>query len=203
MIANFGHLAAGGGKGQDNAQGQACRCLPFVVIEIPDVALVGHAVADGLGGVNGASAADGQQEIHAFLFAQLNAFIHQAQPGIRHRAAEGHVGDGGRVQGVRDFFQQSGTDDASSAVVNQDLFAAELPDQGGNLCFRAFAEDHLGGRVVIESKHCFPSRLCMMKLNRNLTETMIKLRVNFKSRAFLTASKDRPETVVSDRDIHG
>ena len=95
----------------------------------------------------------------------------------------------------------TGADDASAAVVNQDLFAAELPDQGGNLCFRAFAEDHLGGRVVIESKHCFPSRLCMMKLNRNLTETMIKLRVNFKSRAFLTVSKDRPETVVSGRDI--
>ena len=72
---------------------------------------------------------------------------------IGHRAAERHVRDTRFLQLVRHPLQQPGADHAPPAVMDQDLFAAELPDQRRGLRLRTLAENHLGGRIVIESEH--------------------------------------------------
>ncbi len=147
------HLAARGGEGQYHAQGQAGRGLALVVVEVPDVALVGHAVANGLGGVDRAAAAHGQQEVNALLLAQRDALVHQAQPRVRHRAAQRDIGDAGFIQRVRDLLQKPRAHHAAAAVVDQHLAAAEFPDQLRNPGLRVPAKDHLGGGVVLEIKH--------------------------------------------------
>ena len=58
-----GGLAAGGGQGQHHAHGHGLFRRLFGV-EVPEVPVVGHAHADGLGGVDGAAAAHGQDEVH-------------------------------------------------------------------------------------------------------------------------------------------
>ena len=152
------HFAARRRDGQDDAQGQAGRGLALVIIEIPHVAVVGHAVADGLRAVDGAAAAHGQQEVYAFLFAQFNAFVHQAQVRVRHRTAQGHKGNARRFQRIRDPLQQAGADHAAAAVMDQDLSAAEFLHQVGDPGFRALSENHFRGGIVIESEHRFSLR---------------------------------------------
>ena len=50
--------------------------------EIPEITVIGDAHADGLGGVDDAAAADGQQEICPLCPSKLDTFIHLAAAGI-------------------------------------------------------------------------------------------------------------------------
>ena len=62
------HLAAGGGNGQDNADGEAVGRLALIVIKIPYIALIHRSITDCLCRVDGASASNGQDEINALFF---------------------------------------------------------------------------------------------------------------------------------------
>ena len=97
--AGVARLAAGGGDRQHRADGGARLCRGFAHEKIPDVKFrVGERIADRLGGVDHAAAADGEQEICARALAKLNALAHLAEPGVRLHAAEQLIGDAGCLE---------------------------------------------------------------------------------------------------------
>ena len=80
--AAVGAFAASSGDGQHRADRQGVFNFGFSGEEIPEIAVIGDAHADGLGGVDDAAAADGQQEIYPLCPGKINAFIHLATAGI-------------------------------------------------------------------------------------------------------------------------
>ena len=80
--AAVGAFAAGGGDGQHRANRKRMFNFGFSGEEIPEIAVIGDAHADGLGGVDDAAAADGQQEICPLCPSELDTFIHLAAAGI-------------------------------------------------------------------------------------------------------------------------
>ena len=73
--------------GQDGAHRQGLFDI-FAAVEIPEVTLVHHACGNRLGGIDGAAAAHGQNEVHALPAADFNALVHQAASGVRLHAAQ-------------------------------------------------------------------------------------------------------------------
>ena len=80
--AAVGAFAASGGNGQHRADRQRALNFGLAGEEIPEIAVVGDAHADGFGGVDDAAAANGQQEVHALFPGKGNPFIHLATAGI-------------------------------------------------------------------------------------------------------------------------
>ena len=125
--AAVAHLAAGGGDGEHHAHGHVGRRLALVVVELPHILVrLGQTVAYGLGGVDDAAAAHGQEEVHAFLPAQLYALSHLAQVGIGHNAAQLHMRDALRIQSRLYPVDEPGAHCALAAIVYEHLAAAEL-----------------------------------------------------------------------------
>ncbi len=151
--AAVAHLAACGGDGEHHAHRQAGLGPAGPVVELPHVGLLRQAIGDGFGGVDDAAASHGQNEVYTLLPAQLNAAVHQRQPGVGHHAAQLGVGDLRLIQRGLDPHQQPGPDHAAAAVVNQHFFAALGLDQRAGLLLRALAEHHLGGGVIDEIEH--------------------------------------------------
>ena len=117
------HLAAGGGDGQHTGHGQHLRRRGFAKIEVPDVALVGYAVADALGRVDDAAATDGEQEVDALLAAQLDTLLSQRQTRIGHHAAERNVLYPTLAEQRTDLIEQPRLQGTLSAVMHQHLRA--------------------------------------------------------------------------------
>ena len=91
--ARITHLAASCGNRQHGTEGQTgFRCNTFSP-EIPRVAVIAYAIADSLRRVDHRSAANGQNEVHAFPAAQFNTFFHFGEQRIGHHASQFHVGD--------------------------------------------------------------------------------------------------------------
>ena len=147
------HFTARGGQGQDDADGQAGRCLAGVGVKVPDIAVVGAAVADGFGRVDDAAAADGQQKVGAFLPDEADAFTDQGEAGVGDHAAEFAEGDARFLQQGFDAVEKAAADDAALAVVDQDFFGVLLAEQGGKLGNRIFAEHDFRRGVVHEIAH--------------------------------------------------
>ena len=122
--AGVGGLAAGGGQGQHHAHGQGLLRRLFGE-EVPEIAVVGHAHADGLGGVDGAAAAHRQNEVHALPAAQVDALVHLAAAGVGLDTAQLHPGDAGLPQGSSRIVICAVALDAAAAVDHQHLCAAE------------------------------------------------------------------------------
>ncbi len=120
------HLAAGCRQSEDDADGEAGLRLTLLRIEVPDIAFVGNAITHGLGRIDGTSAADGEDEVNAFLLAELDAFVDQAKTGIGNRAAEAYIGDSSRIQGIRHLLHEAGTDHAATAIMDQNLLTTEF-----------------------------------------------------------------------------
>ena len=80
--AAVGAFAASGGNSQHRADRQRALNFGLAGEEIPEIAVVGDAHADGFGGVDDAAAANGQQEVHALFPGKGNPFIHLATAGI-------------------------------------------------------------------------------------------------------------------------
>ena len=151
------HLAAGGGNGDDDAYRGAGGGGALEVIEIPGVAAVGKAIADGLGRVDDAAAAHGQEEVDALLPAKLQALPYQADAGVGHHAAQLHMGDPRRVQGGLHPVQKPGALDAATAVVDEDLGAPLGLDQLAHLVHCSLSEDYLSRGKVLKIHHnAFP-----------------------------------------------
>ena len=82
------HLRTGRRDRQYDADRKTTVRLTFSFIKIPHIAIIVHAVADGLGGIDHTAPADGKNKVRAFLFTQFNPFIYEGQPRVRHHAAK-------------------------------------------------------------------------------------------------------------------
>ena len=139
------HLGACCRDRQNNTYGKACRGFSLFHIKIPHITLLGirDSVADGLGGIDDTAAADSEDKVNAFLLAQFDPFIDQAQMGIGNNAAQRDMADPGLIQRCTDPVDQAGTDSTLAAIVDQDLGAALLFDQCSESPLSAFSENHL------------------------------------------------------------
>ena len=127
--AAVGALAAGGGNGQHRAHRQRALDFGLAGEEVPEITVVGDAHADGLGGVDDAAAANGQQEVRALLPGQVNAFIHLAAAGIGLDAPQLAPGNARFFQGGGGGVVSAVFPHGAAACHQQHLAAAELAHQ--------------------------------------------------------------------------
>ena len=71
-------FTTGGRNGEDRAYRQSSFGGAFAQVKIPDVVVDDGAHGDGLGRINDATAADGQDQAQLVLFAEFDAFVNQA-----------------------------------------------------------------------------------------------------------------------------
>ena len=147
-----GTLAAGSGDGQHHADGQG-GLRGLAGEKVPEVPVVGDAHGDGLGGVDDAAAADGQEEVDLLLPRHGDAVINQAAARIRLDAAEfdGTQAFGG--DGILHPVKQAGLLCRLAAVDDHDTAAAELLDIAAGFVFAVTAEDKIRGAVKIKGIH--------------------------------------------------
>ena len=81
-------FAAGRRDGQDGRHGQHLLDGLALLVDLPDVPVVKHAHRDGLGRIDGAPAAHGEDQVDVLLPAQRDALVHQREPGVGHHAAQ-------------------------------------------------------------------------------------------------------------------
>ena len=151
--AGVAHLAAGCRDGQDHAHRHAGIRSLRVLVELPDIAVQQHPVADSLAGVRDAAAAHCQKEVDALLFAKFDSFTDLGKMGIRDHAAQLAVSYAALFQRLFHAAYQPGPHRASAAVMDQDLRPAVLLHQLPGLIFRAASKVHLCRRVVYEIVH--------------------------------------------------
>ena len=153
------HLRSCRGDRQHNSDGQTAGSLTFSRVEIPHIPFICHAVSDGLGRVDDASAAYCKDKIHAFLLTQADPFIDKRQSRVRHNASERYIRDPRLVQRPAHPLQKPALLHAAASVVYQHLTASLRPDQLAGLFLCSSAEDNLRRRIVIKILHPFsPSR---------------------------------------------
>ena len=147
-----GTLAAGSGDGQHHADGQG-GLRGLAGEEVPEVPVIGDAHGDGLGGVDDAAAADGQEEVDLLFAGKLDALIDKSAARVRLDAAEldGAQAFGG--DGVLHPVEQTGLLCRLAAVDDHDTAAAELFDIAAGLVFTVTAEDKIRGAVKIKIIH--------------------------------------------------
>ena len=143
-------LAAGSGDGQHRAHGhgllQIGRFQPDVV---PDVqAGIGRAVGHGLGRVDDAAAAHGQNEVGLHGQGLLYALSCQGHSGVGLDAAQGFHRQAVVPQSFTDPVQQAGTDGAAAAVDHQNPAAAVFSHILCRLQVGVRAEHHFGGHLI-------------------------------------------------------
>ena len=78
------HLRARSRDGEHHANGQARLRNSFSVPEIPHVALIPYAIADGLCRVDHATATHGENEVHLLLLTERNTLLHLREKRIGH-----------------------------------------------------------------------------------------------------------------------
>ncbi len=125
----------------------------FAAIEIPEIAVVQNARGDRLGGVDRASAAHGEQEVHALLPAQINALVHKSAARIRLHAAELRVRDALLLQRRLHTVEQTRADHAAAAVVDQNLRSAEALHELARAVLLVLAKRKISWCVKIEIVH--------------------------------------------------
>ena len=149
-------LAAGGGDGQHAAVRQRGLNLRLAAVEIPEIAVIRHAVGDGLCGINRAAAAHGQQEIEVVFAAEADAFVDKVAARIGLDAAELAVGDARRLKGSLDLIKQAAALHAAAAVNDQRAGAARLLDEAADLHLGVFAENKFRGGTEFKIQHGYP-----------------------------------------------
>ena len=147
-----GTLAAGRGNGQHHADGQG-GLRGLAGEEVPEVPVIGNTHGDGLGGVDDAAAADGQEEVDLFLPGKLDALIDKSAARIRLDAAERDGAQAFGGDGVLHPVKQTGLLCRLAAVDDHDTAAAKLFDITAGLVFAVAAEDKIGRAVKIKIIH--------------------------------------------------
>ncbi len=164
--AAVGGLAARRRDGQDACHRQALCRLAGVLVQLPHILVrLSQTIGDGLGRVDDTAAAHGQKEIDAVLPAQTDAFIHLAQVGVWHHAAQLPAGDAGLCQNLFCPVQHTGAECALAAVDHEHPGAAVLTHQCAHLLLAVSAEDDPGRRVKFEIVcHCGvpPCKCCFL-----------------------------------------
>ena len=144
------HLAARRRYRQDGADGQAGARRAEPRVEIPYVAalFVGRAVAYRLRGVYDAAPAYGENKVHGLAAAELYPLAHERKTRVRHDAAQLDEADARLAQRRANPAEQPRALRAPAAVMQQNLFAAELRDELPGLIFSSAPEHNLRRRVI-------------------------------------------------------
>ena len=108
---------------------------------------------DGLGAVDGASAAHGEHAVALLAPREVNALVHLGVTRVGHRTAQQHAGNARLVQRLGDLLHQSGADYRAAAVVNQRAGAAQRLQLLARVALRAAAKDELRGNLPVEIQH--------------------------------------------------
>ena len=137
-------FAAGGGNSQNGSHGQGGGREGFAVEEVPEVAVIGNAQRDGFGRVDDAAASDGENEVHVFFPAQVDAVGDESASRVGTHAAQGDGGNARSFQRAGDAVDESGFDGGCAAVMDQDFGAAEAADAVADMVFLAPAEKDTG-----------------------------------------------------------
>ena len=147
-----GAFAAGGGNGQDGAHRQSLlRHLPGE--KVPEIAVIGYADGDGLGGIDDAAAAHGQNEVDLFPAAEVDALIDKAAAGIGLHAPQLHGIQVFFLQAGHDPVQQAGAFGGLPAVDHQHPAAAKALDIPAGLRLPVLSEHEVGRAVKIKVPH--------------------------------------------------
>ena len=107
--ATVGHLAACCGNGQYDADRQTGLRRGLAGPEVPHIAVVAHAIADGLGRVDNASATYGEDEVYLFAATEFNAFVDLRQQRVGDDATQLDKADASLTQSVEGAVEQTGT----------------------------------------------------------------------------------------------
>ena len=148
-------LGAGGGNREDAgdgglALGDGRRPLGK---EVPDVALVGHAERYCLGGVDGRSAAHGEDDVRPERARGGDALAHVVDARVGSRAPELLVRDPGRVERGEHALERARADHGALAVDDERAGASAGGDLGTDAVRDAAAKDEAGGREEREVVH--------------------------------------------------
>ena len=130
----------------------------LVGIEVPNVPVVGNYVCDCFGRVYDAAAAYGQNEVDAFLAANVDAFVDQGKTGIRNGPPGLDEVDAFIVEDPADLVQQAGLLGALASIMDEDLVPSISLDEFRYLLFRVPAENDLRRGIKIEIFHF---RVCL------------------------------------------
>ena len=109
--------------------------------------------ADGLGRVDGGSAAHREDKVYPLGLAQFDPLVDQAQPRVGLHAAQADERDPLRLQRSLYTIQQAGLFSALAAVMQQHLAAAPFFDQRAHLLLAVLAKDDLCRRIEIKAFH--------------------------------------------------
>ena len=148
-----GGLRAGAGERGDGTELGDLVGGHLVEEEVLELEVVGQAVSDGLGGVDGRAATDGEDEVDALATAELDALLHERQARVGDDAVELDVAHAGLVHALLDAVEQAGVADVVAAPVDEGLGAAALLDQATGLALGVLAEDDLGRDQVLKVNH--------------------------------------------------
>ena len=148
-----GGLGASAGQGGDGADLGDLGGAHLAEEEVLEVKVVGEAVGDGLGGVDGRAAADGEDEVHALLLAELDALLDQGEARVGHDAVHLDVLDALGCQALLDAGEKAGVADVVAAPVDEGLVAAELLDQAAGLLLGLLAKHDLGRNEILKVNH--------------------------------------------------
>ena len=146
-------LTAGGGDGQHGAHGQGALNLGLAGEEVPEVPVIGHAEADGLGGIDDGAAAHGQEEVHILPAADLDALVDLAAAGVGLNAGELEVGNALGLQRGGHGVIGAVALDGAAAVNQQHPAAAEAFDESAGVLLLTVTEGKERGGVEYEPIH--------------------------------------------------
>ena len=149
-------LAAGSRNGQHAAVRQSGDGLGLAAVEIPEIAVIRHAVGDGLCGIDCAAAAHGQQEVEIVLAAQADALIDKVAARIGLDAAELTVKNARSLKRGLNLIKQAAALNAAAAVDDQRAGAAGFLDEAADLMLRIASEDEFGGGTEFKIQHMHP-----------------------------------------------
>ena len=145
--AGFAHLAA---RGRDR---EVALRRGLAQVEVPDFAVIRDAAGDGLGRVDDGTAADGEDEIHALLAAQVDALVDEGQPRVRNDPAQADEVHAAVAEQAADLVQQAGLLGALTAVMDQHLVTAVLLHESGHFFLGLLPEHDFGRGVIDEISH--------------------------------------------------
>ena len=151
--AGFAHLAARGRDGEHAGDREVAFRRGLAQVEVPDFAVIRDAAGDGLGRVDDGAAADGEDEIHALLAAQVDAFVDERQARVRNDPAQADEVHAAVAEQPADLVQQAGLLGALAAVMDQHLVAAVFLHEGGHFLLGLLPEHDFGRGMIDEISH--------------------------------------------------
>ena len=151
-------LAAGGGEGEDDADGERGgddRRLLAVLAEgeVAEVAVVEGAEGDGLRRVDDAAAADGEDEVDLLAADEIDALADEGFARVRLHAAEGDEGDARLLQRLHDLVVDAVSLDAPAAEVQQRLGPAKCLHEGAGPLLGSPAKREMRRRLKFKVIH--------------------------------------------------